>query len=102
MKGPFPRGPEETFRRTTRYEVMAELPGHRVRVGFTSRPSRSAFLRMAQAYHEALDPHLTPEDVWSYSQRDGLRLGKAVVVKMSGRTERQCYRLDRALGRARR
>jgi hypothetical protein len=76
--------------RDTTYEVVAIIPGREaVRLGFTARPSKATFIRLARAHSALLLPHLGDDDAVSYSASAGLRIG-AVVVRKSGRTERDC------------
>ncbi len=78
----------------TTYEVVAELPEDTIRLGFTARPSRREFLRLARRHADLLLPHLFDDDTASYSAASGLRLGRAVLVRRSGRTERECADAD--------
>lgn len=85
-----PRTLEQLHGRRTTYEVVAVLPiGTHERLGFTSRPSRATLLRMAREASELILPHLTNDDTITYSAAGGLRIGP-VVVRKSGRTEREC------------
>jgi hypothetical protein len=77
-------------RYATSYEVIAELPTGVLRLGFTARPSRAIYLSLARSQADAILPYVTDDDMASYTAAGGLRLGLNVLVRTSGRTERQC------------
>jgi hypothetical protein len=89
-----PRSRTDLKHYATTYEVVAELPGDSIRLGFTARPSRREFLRLAREHADVFLPHLSDDDTASYSAASGLRLGRAVLVRVSGRTERECADAD--------
>jgi hypothetical protein len=85
-----PRTRSELLRYGTTYEIVAELPSGAVRLGFTARPSMSTFVRLAQQHAEEILPHIAADDEASYTAAGGLRLGRDVLIRKSGRTEREC------------
>lgn len=90
-----PRTRAEMHRRLTTYEVVAETPAGVIRLGFSHRTGRADLLRLARRHAAVLLPHVSETDQVSYSMRDGLRLGARVVVRKSGRTERDCANAER-------
>jgi len=89
-----PRPAHELRRRTTCYEVVADLPtGETLRLGFTARASFREFMKLAMVRRDLLIPHIVHGDASSYSTADGLRFGPVRVHK-SGRTERECALLE--------
>lgn len=90
-----PRSLVELQNRNTTYEVVAVVPGGPIRIGFTNRPSYRKFLTMAQKNAETLLPFVSETDMVSYSQKNGLRLGEKVVIRLSGKTERECAMEER-------
>jgi hypothetical protein len=85
-----PRNPADIRRRATCYEVVATIEGAPPLVlGFTSRPSYSALLKMAQRRIADILPHIGPDDRTSYSTARGLTLGPRVRIHLTGRTERE-------------
>jgi len=90
MPNPAPRSRDQLRYYATTYEVVAVIPGHEpVRLGFTARPSKRAFIRLAHDHAALLLPHIEENDAVSYTAAGGLRLG-AVTIRRSGRTEREC------------
>lgn len=83
-----PRTRTAMLRRSTTYEVVATLPTGEIRLGFTSRPSRATFLRLARQHADAILPHIADDAPATYTTAGGLRLG-AVTIRKSGRTERE-------------
>jgi hypothetical protein len=84
------RSRAQLHRYATTYEVVAETPAGTIRLGFTARPGKVTFIHMAREHADALLSHLTDDDTTTYSAARGLRLGAAVLVRTSGRTEREC------------
>lgn len=78
---------EQIKGRPTRYEVVAEAPGFRARIGFTSRPSKMGLLSLAQDSADELVPHIGEDNSVRYSFRHGLKLG-ALTIRKSGKTQR--------------
>lgn len=79
-------------RYATTYEVVAILPdGSQYRLGFTKRPSLRSFMRLAREHSTLILPHLgdAADKPASYTAAGGLVLGP-VIVRKSGRTEREC------------
>lgn len=90
MPNPAPRTRDQLRHYATTYEVVAVIPGHEpIRLGFTERPSKIAFIRMAQDHATLLLLHIGENDSVSYTAAGGLRLG-AITIRRSGRTEREC------------
>ena len=90
MTQPAARSRAELRHYATTYEVVAEIPGEvPLRLGFTSRVSRRTLISLARDHAADLLPHVGDNDPVSYSAAGGLRLGN-VVVRKSGRTEREC------------
>lgn len=85
-----PRSRVALHRRLTTYEVVADIPTGRIRLGFVVRPSKTSLLRLAREHSAALLPYVSDSDTATYSADAGLRLGAKVVVRRSGRTEREC------------
>lgn len=76
-----PRTRSQMRNYSTAYEIVAVLP---------SGNPKSSLLTMARRHADALLPLISDDDMASYSARDGLRLGKNVVIRKSGLTEREC------------
>ena len=85
-----PRTREALHGCPTTYEVVADLPTGRVRLGFTARACRGTLLWYARMHRDLLLPHVDLDATWSYSRTTGLVLCPSVAVRLSGRTERDC------------
>lgn len=87
-----PRTPTQCHNYRTRYEIVLIRPGMApVAVAFLQKPSWIEFVGIAQKYRDTIAPLVDLDAGWKYSAAGGLDLGSGVVIRKSGRTERDAF-----------
>lgn len=87
-----PRTRTQMLNRQTSYEVVANTPDGRIRLGFLARVNKHTLLKVAQRPENSsrLLHYMSDDDPSAtYSRDNGWTLGP-ITIRLSGRTERDC------------
>lgn len=86
-----PRTRTQMLNRQTSYEVVADTPDGRIRLGFLFTVNKHTLLRAAQRPENSsrLLLFLSDDDSSAYSREKGWTLWP-ITIRLSGQTERDC------------